>query len=835
MIGVVIVSHSAKLAEGVRELAEQASQGRVPLAVAGGVDDPQNPIGTDAEKVLRAIESVYSDDGVLVLMDLGSAVLSAEVALELLPEDRRARVRLCPAPLVEGAVAAVTQAMGGGDIERIMGEAVGALAPKLAQVPGAASPTGAAPPRPEGAPSPDEVVLTVRNALGLHARPAAQFVRLASRFRAQIIVRNLSEGSGPFDAKSINQVLILGARQGHRIAISAQGPDSREALAALAALAEEGFGEAELPAAPGSGALPPRPTQPIQGALTGLGASPGIAIGPLRMPTAMPTVLAERHTGDPQGEIERLRAAIQDVQAEIRALREHARIKFGGEHAAIFDAHQLFLEDATLVGAALQRIAERQESAEAAWRAAIEAVAADYRVLKDDYLQARAADLADVGQRVLQRLAGDRETLNLRAPGILVKTELSASECARLDPTMVWGICTALGNPNAHSAILARALGIPMVVGLGPAIMQLSDGTPLAMDGERGVVWVQPDAQTLATLTRQREAWQAMQRATREASRRPACTRDGRRVHVMANIRGLDDVRLALDCGAEGVGLLRSEFLYMGRAEPPDEEEQVAQYRAIAEALGPRPLVIRTLDVGGDKPLPYLAVAPEPNPFLGWRGIRIMLERPDLLKAQLRAILRASVGHTVRIMLPMISTLAEVRAARAILAEAQAELRRANLPFDENVELGIMIEVPSAAAIADQLAAEVAFFSIGTNDLSQYVMAADRTHARVGPLADAMHPAVLRTVSRVVQSAQEARVRVALCGELAGDPLAAPLLVGMGLDELSMNPPAIPKIKVAIAQLTTAEAQDALAEALTLDAAETVRRSVARRFPRLAA
>jgi phosphoenolpyruvate-protein phosphotransferase len=372
-----------------------------------------------------------------------------------------------------------------------------------------------------------------------------------------------------------------------------------------------------------------------------------------------------------------------------------------------------------------------------------------------------------------------------------------------------------------------------MVVDLGPALSEVAEGTLVALDGKLGKAWFAPGPDRVAQLEAQRDAWRGAQQAMAAASACPARTRNGRRVEVMANIAGPGNLRRALENGAEGVGLLRTEFLYLGHAVAPSEEEQCTAYRAMAAALGPRPLVIRTLDIGGDKPLPYLKMPPEVNPFLGWRGLRIGLEQPALLRTQLQAILRASHGQRLRIMFPFVSTLDEIRAAKSILAEAKAGLRTTQIPFDEAIEVGLMVEVPSAVVLAGRFAAEVQFFSLGTNDLGQYVMAADRTNPRVSALADPLQPAVLRMMRQASEAAHRAGIRVALCGELAADPLAVPLLVGMGLDELSMSPPAIPAAKWAIAQVSDTEAELALAEVLTLDSAEAVRQHLAQRFPLL--
>ncbi len=836
MVGIVIVAHSAQLAEGVRELADQMVQGQVPLAAAGGVDDPKNPFGTDALRVQQAIESVYSEDGVLVLMDLGSALLSAEMALDFLSPEQRKHVRLCEAPLVEGAIAAAVQAAAGSSLEAVAAEARNALAGKIAQLrdrfPEAIPPTALSVMPPTEAPA-REVVLTVRNRLGLHARPAALFVATAGRYRAEITVRNLTRQTAPVSAKSINQVATLGVRQGHQIAIAAWGEDAEAALEALTALVENNFGEPEEIEA----ALPPTPTAEappvtalLPGQLRGIPASPGIAIGPAYLYEPTLPEVDRRSVEDPEAEVKRLRGAIQTARQEIQTLRVQAAAQVGDYEAAIFDAHLLFLDDPALVEAAYARIREAHINAEAAWQEAVEAMVAAYQALDDPYLQARAGDVADVGHRVLRLLAGVRHARpHLEQPGILIAADLTPSDTAQLDVEKVLGIATALGGATSHSAILARALGIPAVVGVGPDLLRLAPETMLALDGDAGLIHVDPDEATLDQFQARRRAWLARQEAARAAGQAPAVTLDGHRVEVVANIRGVADARVALEYGAEGVGLLRTEFLYLDRETAPSEEEQLTAYRAIAQVMGQRPLIIRTLDVGGDKPIPYLDLGEETNPFLGWRGIRLCLDRPEILRTQLRAILRASPDHQIKVMFPMVSTVEEVRAAREILSQAQDELRQEGIPFDEEMEVGIMIEVPAAALQAEQLAQEVDFFSIGTNDLSQYTMAADRTNAQVAELADGLQPAVLRLIKAVIDAAHAAGIWVGLCGELAGDPLAAPVLLGLGLDEFSMNPPAIPAVKQAIRQITRAEAQEIARAVLGMESAEEVRAYLTRK------
>ena len=813
MIGIVIVSHSAGLAAGVCELAAQMAQDKVRLAAAGGTGDANHPIGTDALKVLEAIQSVYSEDGVLVLMDLGSAVLSAEMALELLEAERRANVRLCAAPLVEGCIAAAGQALAGAGLEQVAREAGNALSAKTVHL--------QTPPPAPAAPVAGEIEVTVPNALGLHARPAVLIVRAAARAQADVNLRNITAGRGPVSASSINGLLSLAARRGHRLGISAQGPDARRALEELAALVESGFGEMEVlrPAAPAG-----VPLQPAQCELAGNPASPGIAVGPIAHFSYPPIQAPPGRAENPEAEWQRLHKAVQAAREQIGDLCAWARRQAGERDAAIFDAQLLFLEDPELHQRVHTRIFTEYENAARAWQASVTDAAGRLRDLGDDYLEARAADVLDVGQRVLRILAGAAPVLpQLGRPVILAARDLAPSEVKDLDRNRVLGLCLEAGSAGAHSTILARAMGIPVVVGMGPALSLLAEGTMVGLDGERGIVCVSPDPDQLSRFEEQRRAWLAAREAARAGRHLPARTLDGRHVRLLANIGSVEEAAQAVELGAEGVGVLRTEFLFLNRAAAPSEEEQYEAYAAIARSLESRPLVIRTLDAGGDKPLPYVPLAEEANPFLGWRGIRVTLARSELLKTQLRAILRAGQGHRVEILLPMISSPAEVRAAKAILNEAKAELDRAAAAFNDRARLGLMIEVPAAVVLSDRLAGEADFFSIGTNDLAQYVMAADRTNPRVAAAADPLQPAVLRMILQAVEAARTAGIGVTLCGELAAEPLAAPLLIGMGLDELSLSAPLIPGVKQAIGRVDSSEAARVASDALRLNSSGEIR------------
>ena len=697
--------------------------------------------------------------------------------------------------------------------------------------------------------------IEIRNPNGLHLRPLGQFVRSCGRTRSAVTIQNLATGAGPVNAKQMLRVQPLGVRLGHLVRITAEGDDEVEAIASIRAAIEAGLGEEIEPRAPGAvaagvdavpaaapvpvAAMPPPAVVPASAPLpdptarrlAGLGAVAGVAVARAWRYREQAAGAAQPAPGDPDAAI-RGAAAAAETQLEDLA----ARIRAAGrpDDAGIFEAQAVLATDPTIVDEALAHVAAGADPATAVLRAATEAAVA-IASLADELLAARAADVRDVGARIARILRG--ETLALPdGPVIAVADDLPPSVTAEIPAAFLRGIALAGGSRTAHAVILARGLGIPCVVGCAGLVEAVDDavgqGTTIeiAIDGESGVVLIDPDDAARAGLRQRAEALAGRRARAAAARGRPGATADGQRVLLVANIGSPDDAARALDAGAEGVGLFRTEFLFMQRQAPPAEEEQVAAYRRAFEAFGPgRPVVVRLADIGGDKGIPYLGLPAEANPFLGVRAIRLAYRDPELLRTQLRAIWRAGglAGVVPHVMAPMVATLDDVDLLDALRDEARAAVVAAGLPCAAAMVTGIMVEIPAAALLAPELARRVAFFSIGTNDLTQYLMAADRGNATLGRFQDALHPAVLRAIAGVVAGADAAGIPVAVCGELAGDPAGALVLVGLGIDELSADAGSLDEVRAALAAATRDELEALARAALIARDATAVRAAAA--------
>ena len=665
--------------------------------------------------------------------------------------------------------------------------------------------------------------ITLANAHGLHARPAKVLAQLAKRFEGEIRVRIVDgQESSAVSAKSLSKLLSLGARRGQVLEFVAEPSIANDALPELLAAVESGLGEEVEPlplqvqSAPAVADIATLLTAPAAGSvLQAIAASPGIAVGPahIQVPQTFDFPLRGESPAIERG---RLQQALDEVRQEIEGLIQRSQAKAIRE---IFITHQEMLDDPELTDEVDARL-KQSESAEAAWMAVIDAAARQQESLHDALLAERAADLRDIGRRVLAQLCGVQTLAEPDQPYVLVMDEVGPSDVARLDPARVAGILTAHGGATAHSAIVARALGIPALVGAGEAVLLLAPGTELLIDGQRGRLHVSPDADALQRATQERDSREQRLQAASAQRHEPAVTRDGHAVEVFANIGESKGVANAVEQGAEGIGLLRTELIFMAHSQVPDEATQEAEYRRVLDGLDGRPLVVRTLDVGGDKPLPYWPIEKEENPFLGVRGIRLTLQRPQVMESQLRALLRSADNRPLRIMFPMVGSVAEWRAAREMTQRLRLEIPVADL------QLGIMIEVPSAALLAPVLAKEVDFFSIGTNDLTQYTLAIDRGHPTLSAQADGLHPAVLQLIDITVRAAHANGKWVGVCGELAADPLAVPILVGLGVDELSVSARSIPEVKARIRDLNMAQLKLLAAQALVAGSPDEVRASV---------
>jgi len=647
---------------------------------------------------------------------------------------------------------------------------------------------------------------------GLHARPATQLVDLASTFPCELRV---SYGGKTANAKAMASLLKLGAEGGATLQINASGAQAEAALAALKIAIESGLGdEAEK-----ESDTPTRTWVPESSgrAIGGVGASPGLAIGRLHHFQADHIVVKDV-PGHPDTEWQKLRDAIDQARMQLQDVYEAMQTRVGKNEAAIFRAHQAFLSDAELFGEATALI-EGGHSAAWSWQQAIGNRVAEVKQVSDARLAGRAADLHDVGQRVLRLLAETQhsEPALPDEPVILVADDLTPSDTAKLDPQRILGIVTVAGGPTSHTAIIARSLDIPAIVGIGAAVLELTSGITCIIDGAAGSLYIEPSATDLEAARQFQNDMQRQREEEHFARYQPALLTDGHRVEIVANIGKAREATAAVEAGAEGVGLLRTEFLFLERSTPPTEEEQFEAYREMTRALNGLPLIIRTLDIGGDKVVPYLPQPKEDNPFLGVRGIRLCLRKPELFLPQLRAIYRASVTGPVKIMFPMIATLEDLRAAKEIAEQVRAELE---VP---PVEIGIMIEVPSAVAMAVELAQECDFFSIGTNDLTQYTLAMDRMHPALAKQVDGLHPAVLRLIDQTVRAAESAGKWVGVCGGIAGEPRGAVILAGLGVTELSMSIPSVAAVKAHLRGISHSQAKAFARQALTRKTAAEVR------------
>jgi len=539
----------------------------------------------------------------------------------------------------------------------------------------------------------------------------------------------------------------------------------------------------------------------------GLGVSPGIGIGKAVVIDKASINITKNYIKDAGNELDRLMNAIEAAKEQLNELYVSTIDELGEKEAQIFKSHEMMLEDDTFISDVENRIKQEGVNAEYALNETSNVYIKMFQSIEDEYLRERAEDIKDVMNRVIRILMGisSVDFSNLKENSIIVAKDLTPSDTAQIDRTKVAAMITEIGGKTSHAAIIARIMGIPTVVGLNNITDKIKNGDTVICDGKTGKVLVNPNAKQLFYFTKKKNIEDEIRNELKNQIGLPSVTKDGFKVSLTANIGVPNDVDMALENDAEGIGLFRSEFIFMNREHQPTEDEQFEQYKEVLVKMGDKPVIIRTLDIGGDKNVPYIDIPKEMNPFLGYRAIRLCLGNVEVFRTQLRAILRASVYGNVKIMIPMISTMKELKDSKKILQQAKDELTKEGIKFKKDIEIGIMIEIPSAAIISDLLAREVDFFSIGTNDLIQYTMAVDRMNSKLSYLYSQYHPALLRLIKGIIDNAHEAGIWVGMCGEAAGDPKLIPVFVGMGLDEFSMNSPSILRARYIVRNLNKAD------------------------------
>jgi len=560
--------------------------------------------------------------------------------------------------------------------------------------------------------------------------------------------------------------------------------------------------------------------------INGIGVSPGISIGKAflikKAETAFLGILLTTET-EIIAEIDSFNEAIGLAITEIETIKADAELSLQEDEQAILEAQIELISDPQIAEDVIEKIRSEKRSANDALLEVIARVGAVFENMDDEYMRARAADIKDIGNRILGHLGHQHKKVIAFKPGtIIVADEISPSDTIAMNIKHVIGFATRTGSKTSHAAIIAKAKGIPAVVGCGDGLMPIQDDDVIILDGSGGLVYINPDGPTITEYRAKSQVYQYQTEKLRSLKNIAAITTDGKKVMLTANISGAEDMDGLHESGGEGVGLFRTELLFMNRDSFPAEEEQFGFYKQVALQSKGKPIIVRTIDIGGDKQLPYLNIQAELNPFLGYRAIRICLDRPDLFIIQLKAILRAGVFGDLKIMFPMISGIREVREAKKNLEQAKKELYAANVPYNADIKVGIMIEIPSAAVTADILAKEVDFFSIGTNDLCQYILAVDRMNEKITHLYDPFNPGVLRLIENVIKQAKKHHIHVGMCGEMAGDPMATLLLLGMGLEEFSMSPSSIPPIKNIVINTSYANAKQVYQKVMELDSSEEI-------------
>jgi multiphosphoryl transfer protein len=803
MVGLVLVSHSRPLAEAALDLIRRTVDPNLPMACSGGVGDRREELGTDALEIQEAITKVYSEEGVLVLMDMGSAILSAETAKDLLEPELRERVLLTSAPLVEGGICAAVQAQSGASISDVAKAARESLLPKQDQL--QKSSPAEKKVQPVASPVGEEILdVTIENENGLHLRPAATLIKTLAAFPGEVLIENLSAGRGPVAAKSLVDVTRLQISQGDSARFSISSPNPQPLIDSIRSLVATQFGEA-----------PQQAGVPVEPAKSGaFGVSRGIAIG---QPIFLTSITAEIPTHTIQSdreiasEISRLHSALHASAEEFHARVERLKSSLRPAELDVFEAQRMILEDPTILREVEQKIRKARLNSAAAWHEVFARHAADQEKAIDPYFRTRAADLREVERIGLAHLMETGESSSLpdktvADAGILICDELTPSLVEKLNRLGISGVIQLHGGGTSHGAILARALNLPAIGGAESYEKELRSAQLVAIDGAEGALWVDPPPDLLTNLKNAEQLEREQSKVALVQSERPAVTRDGVQILVAANAGSAQDISNAHQYGAEAVGLFRSEFLFQHFNHEPDEQEQLNAYRdALGDGKKALPINVRFIDVGGDKPLKFLRSQKEANPFLGLRGVRLLFANPKFFRTHLRALLRLADFMPIRLLVPMVTDVAEVINLKRLLEEVAQRLKDEGIAHRWPVPLGVMIETSSAAVLIDQLLPCVDFISIGTNDLTQYVLCAERGSPALASFADSLHPAIVRVCQQIIEKCHQAGIKVSVCGEVASDPDAIPILLGLGLREFSVVAAAIPGTKALIRTLDAEE------------------------------
>ena len=835
MVGVVLVSHSKALALATCALAKQAaSEARV--VGVGGTGDDGKEFGTDATAIMEAITQVDSEDGVLVLMDMGSALLSAETALDFLGEEVASHVHLCSAPLVEGGIIAAVQSVIGADMETVKQEAFSALEPKSEQlgevVESRVPPSGQAVSFPLDALS---ETFIIRNQHGLHARPAATLVQTASKFDAEIYLSVKNSVKQPASARSLNSIVTLNLRRGDAVIVHTWGREAREFLDEMSILVLREFNEREVSAeelevlrnadsADKSVVNKENQTSPRLVSI-----SRGLAMGNVwKIDSTVEPIFHDEAVTSAEEESAQLNDLLDRAQ---KTLMTEMNSRGEGEAKSVLQMHQVMMQDPDLLRRSKEGIS-KGSSAERAWWTACMNVADEYGAIEDnELLRARADDVVDIGIRLLHE--SDSVTVSTIADppedAILFIDEISPGIITKFDSRQVKGIVTRTGGSTSHAAIIARSEGIPMVSGC-----EDMDAIPsqaiVFLDANLPEIVLNPDAEMAAACRKKMKDLVILKEEFTAQAQEMAHTRDGIRIECTANIGSRRDMDASTINCTDGIGLFRSEFLFLDRLSPPGEEEQYEAYSHVVRAMKGRDVIIRILDIGGDKSIPYLPLTREANPFLGLRGIRFVFQHEQILHVQLRALFRAALHGSLKIMLPMVVDRQEVMLFKEKMEDVRQELEEEKTACARHIPLGVMIETPASVMLIQDFAVESDFFSIGTNDLVQYVLAAERGNAALADLYDVCHPAMLHTLKRVSEAALASDTALSVCGEAAADFEVIPILLGMGIRKFSASASRIPALKHLIRSLSIKECQVFVQDVLKIEGAASVRKAVRERF-----